>query len=108
MKFEIEILDGEYQLVVDAEAAGGGVIRGADNPDDLYGYMGFNWKPVIGVKWDVYGSVVELTGEQLFGVAERYQDEIQASITEAFVEYAREYAEDAALDAVDREFCGDY
>lgn len=108
MKFEIELSDGKYQLVVDAEITGTGATSGAENPDDLYGYMDIDWGPVSGIKWDVYGNFVVLNPDELCEVAELYQEEAQTKITEKFMEYAKEYAESAAMDAVDREFCGDY
>ena len=106
MKFEIEVCDGTYHIEVDAMAYGADADSGADNPDDCYGYMDVEWTPLIGIQWDVYGNFINLTGEKLIEVAELHRDEIQASITEKFAEYAREYAEDAALDAVDREYEG--
>jgi len=109
MKFEIELEDGTYNITVDAEFTGSAAGDcGADNPDDYYGYIDIGWTPVDCIKWDVYGNVTNLTNEQLYEVAELHRDEIEVKTGKLLIEYAREYAEDAALDAVDREFCGDY
>lgn len=106
MKFEIELNEGEYQLVVEAEVYGDAAIGGADNPDDCYGWMDVEWAAISGTLWRADGRSMNLTKEQLAGVVEVNHDLIKDEVTRLTVEYAKEYAEDAAMDAVDREFCG--
>lgn len=101
MKFEIELLDGEYLIEVDAEVCGQSADSGADNPDDFHGYMDIEWEPLNGTRYDVYGVLIELTKGQLWEVAEKYRDEAQAEITKVVMEYSKQYAEDAALDNYD-------
>lgn len=105
MKFEIELNEGEYLIEVDAEMTGQSADSGADNPDDYYGYIDVEWEPLSGTHYDVYGNTTELTKERLYEVAEQHQGEAEKIITEYLMDYAKEYAEDAALDAVDFEFC---
>ena len=105
MKFEIELNEGEYLIAVDAEMTGQGSDSGADNPDDYYGYVDVEWEPLTGTRYDVYGNITELTKEQLYEVGEAHREEAEKVITEYLMDYAKEYAEDAALDAVDFEFC---
>ena len=105
MKFGIELNEGEYLIEVDAEMTGCEGNRNADNPDDFYGYVDVEWEPLTGTRYDVYGNTTELTKEQLYEVGEAHREEAEKVITEYLMDYAKEYAEDAALDAVDFEFC---
>jgi hypothetical protein len=106
MKIEIELADGEYTVEVEAEIYGADGDSGADNPDDHYGYTDIEWMPLKGTHCDVYGNLTEMNTVELYEVTELHRVEIDNEVAKEFEAYAKEYAEDAALDAVDTEYGG--